>query len=113
MNTETIIGILTFIMSAVALFYSLRKGFKQEENIDADTIGKLYDTIDKQERRYKEHHAEQEALYEGLKAEFESYKKVMTAQIAEIANENARLRAWANKLVRQLEDAEISPCRYE
>lgn len=112
-NIETIIGVFTFFMSAIALFYSLRKGIKEEYNIDADTISKLYDTIEKQEKRYREYVLEQEALYEKLRSEFETYKSVMTKQITEIANDNARLRAWANKLVRQLENARITPSRYE
>lgn len=101
-HIETILAILTFCVSGIALYFSLRKQAKESQNIDADTISKLYDTIEKQEKRYDK-----------LEQEFEEYKKMMNSQVASIAHDNVRLRAWANKLVRQLEEAQIIPIKFE
>ena len=102
LSIETIIGLITLVISGIALFFSLRKQEKEEKNIDADTISKLYATINEQEERHQ-----------NLKDEFEAYKKAMSAQIAYLSNQNARLEAWARRLVRQLEDANIKPCEFE
>lgn len=113
MSAETIVMILTFISSAVALYFATRKQKHEEAGIDADTIGKLYELIDKQETRYQALKTEQEAAYQSLKVEFDTYKQSASAQIAEIASENVKLRRWAKRLVRQLEEAGISPVNYE
>ena len=127
-TVENIISIITLLSSAVAIYLSIKKQDKEGKNIDADTIQKLYDTIGEQETRYsklkKESVVEQEERYRQLKKEdekrycelkkeFEDYKKAMNAQFAILVNENARLRAWARALVKQLEDAQIIPVQYE
>jgi len=81
MSLDNFVAIGTFIISCIAIFLSLRKQKHDENNIDADTITKLYATIDKQECMYKE-----------LKKEFEDYKKITNAQIASLVAENAELR---------------------
>ena len=125
---DNIVAIATILLSGTALYFALKKQGREERNIDADTIAKLYDTIDKQEDRYKalkrETEEEQKDLNQKIKLEteenycklmkeFEEYKKTMNAQFALIVSENARLRAWAHKLVRQLEEAKIVPEKYE
>lgn len=125
---DTVITILTLLSSAIALFFSTRKLDKESKNIDADTISKLYDTIGEQEKRYnslkQETVVEQEKRYDKLKfqsdrqyqelkKEFEDYKKAMNTQFALLVNENARLRAWAHKLCKQLEKAQIVPEKFE
>lgn len=125
---DNFVAIVTILLSAVALYYSLKKQGREERNIDADTIHKLYDTIGEQEERYsklkKETLAEQERKYIKLekdsedrycklREEFEDYKKAMNTQFAILVQENARLRAWAYKLVKQLEEAQIVPHEYE
>lgn len=125
---DNAIAIITILLSAVALFFSLKKQGREERNIDADTISKLYDTISEQEDRYRklklETLEEQEIKYKkleregeerycALRKEFEDYKKAMNTQFALLVDENTRLRAWAHKLVKQLEEAKVVPHRYE
>lgn len=102
MSIDNIVALLTFLASAIAVFFSIRKQGREGKNIDADTIDKLYTTIERQEVRY-----------ENLKRDFEEYKLITTAQVASIAQENVRLRNWANRLVKQLEDAQIIPYKFE
>jgi len=99
---DNIVMIITVAISGVALFYSLKKQKHDEANVDADTISSLYDSLNKQEKRHKE-----------LKCEFEQYMRTTSAQISELASENFKLRAWARKLCRQLENAGITPTRFE
>lgn len=127
-SIETVLAVVTFISSAVALFFSIKKQDREGKNIDADTIGKLYDTINEQQDRYeklkRETIDEQDARYrkvkleydqrnESLRKEFEEYKRTMNSQFALLVHENARLRAWAEKLVKQLEEAQIIPLKFE
>ena len=102
MTVESMVMLLTFVLSAIALYFSTRKQGHEEAGIDADTIGKLYDLIEKQESRYQV-----------LKTEFDAYKNSTNTQISEIASENVKLRRWAKRLVRQLEEAGISPVKFE
>ena len=125
---DNLITAITLLLSAIAIFLSIKKQDKEGKNIDADTICKLYDTIGEQEKRYdklkhettmeleeryKKTKQDNEERYHKLKKEFENYKKTMNAQFAVLVNENACLRAWARKLVKQLEDAQIIPVKYE
>lgn len=127
-TVDNIISIITVLTSALAIYLSIKKQDKEGKNIDADTINKLYDTIGEQEERYsklkretvveqdekyRKLKLEDEKRYCELKKEFEDYKKAMNAQFAILVNENARLRAWARALVKQLEDAQIIPVQYE
>ena len=105
---DNFVSTVTFIASIVALYFSIRKQKHEENksdadvaNLDADTIGKLYDLIDKQDVRYN-----------ALSKEFEAYKVNTNAQIADVVNENVKLRRWAKKLAAQLEQAGIVPAQY-
>ena len=102
MTLDNVVMIITVAISGVALFYSLKKQKHDESNIDADTISSLYDSLNKQEKRHKE-----------LRVEFDQYMKTTSSQIAELASENFKLRAWAKRLCRQLENAGITPSRFE
>ena len=102
MTLDNIVMIITVTISGVALFYSLKKQKHDEANVDADTISSLYDSLNKQERRYKE-----------LRCEFDQYRRTTSEQIAEIASENVKLRVWAKRLCSQLEGAGITPTRFE
>lgn len=109
MTLDNFVTLVTFIASIVALYFSIRKQKHDENksdadvaNLDADTIGKLYDLIDKQNVRYN-----------ALSKEFEAYKVNTNAQIADVVNENVKLRRWAKKLAAQLEQAGIVPAQYE
>ena len=113
MTIDNAIMALTFISSAIALFFATRKQKHDEQNLDADTISKLYDLIDKQESRYQDFKVESDNRYESLRNEFDKYKNSTNAQISEIASENVKLRRWAKRLVRQLEEAGISPVKFE
>lgn len=128
LTLDNIVAIVTILLSAVALYYSLKKQEREERNIDADTIQKLYDTIGEQEKRYstlkKETLIEQEEKYRKLekesedrycklREEFEDYKRAMNTQFTLLVNENVKLRAWAHKLVKQLEEAQIVPSKFE
>ena len=46
---DNIVAIITILLSAVALYFSLKKQGREERNIDADTISKLFNTIKEQE----------------------------------------------------------------
>ena len=120
MTLDDIIMALTFISSAVALYFATKKQKHDEAkidadtaNLDADTIGKLYGLVDKQEVRYQAFKAESDNRYDALRSEFDAYKNSTNVQIAEIASENVKLRRWAKRLVRQLEEAGITPVRFE
>ena len=102
MTLDNIVMVLTFVSSSVALYFALRKQKHDEDNIDADTIEKLYKLVKLQENRYQE-----------LRNEFDAYKVSTTQQIADIAGDNVRLRRWAKRLVAQLEAAGILPVKYE
>lgn len=109
MTIDSIVSIVSLIASAVAVFYASKKNNSEVDNIDADTISKLYDTIAKQDKYYKECQKEQDAQYQKLKMEFEEYKKVMNSQIEYLQKESTRWRLWAEKLDRQLKDNGIQP----
>jgi len=113
MTLDNAIMALTFISSAIALFFATRKQKHDEQNLDADTISKLYDLIDKQEGRYQAFKVESDNRYNALRNEFDTYKNSTTTQISEIASENVKLRRWAKRLVKQLEEAGISPVKFE
>lgn len=109
MTIDNIIMALTFLSSATALYFATKKQKHDvakidadAANIDADTIGKLYDLVDKQD-----------AMLRVLRAEFDAYKTNTAAQIADIASDNVKLRRWAKRLVAQLEAAGIVPVKFE
>lgn len=98
MTWDDIVAIVTAVLAGAAFYLALRKQPHEESNLDADTIGKLYDTIAKQEKRYND-----------LRNEFEAYKLMTNGQIASIAAENVKLRRWTTRLCAQLERAKIVP----
>ena len=105
----TILPIASFIASAIAIYFTIRKHGYEAENLDADTISKLHNTIREQEKRYDESVLKAEARYEKMRTEFETYKEVMNTQIAYLQGEAARWRSWADKLCKQLKDNGIQP----
>lgn len=102
MTFDDIVTGVAVIVSIVALYYSTKKQKHDEKNSDADTIRQMFTNFKEQENRYKE-----------LKQDFDKYKTDMDAQFAVIVSENVKLRAWARKLVRQLEAAGLCPVKYE
>jgi hypothetical protein len=95
---DYIIPIASLVASLIAIYFTTRKQSSEIDNIDADTIAKLYKTIAEQEKRYDE-----------LKKEFETYKHVMNSQMAYLQSEASKWRNWAEKLSRQLKDNNIKP----
>lgn len=102
MSFDNIVTGLSVIISIVALYYATKKQVSDVKNSDADTITKMFANFKEQEERYNQ-----------LKLDFEKYKQDMDLQFAAIISENVKLRAWARKLVKQLEAANIIPLRYE
>lgn len=102
MNFDNIVTGVAVLISIVSLYYSTRKQLRDLKNTDADTIAKMFANFKEQDVRYEE-----------LKSAFDEYKRDMDAQFAVIVHENVKLRAWARKLVKQLEDAKIIPVKYE
>jgi chromosome segregation ATPase len=101
MTFEQVFMALTFISSGIALYFSARKQKHDNANIDADTIGKLYDLIDKQETRYQELKANLTAEIEELRAEVDilrGEKKVREDTIESMKRENSDLQAQVDKL---------------
>ena len=47
------------------------------------------------------------------KKDFNEYKKTMNSQLADVVNENIKLRKWAKKLAFNLEAAGILPTPFE
>lgn len=92
MNFDNIITGISVIVSVVALYYATRKQSSEVKNVDADTIAKMFANL-----------KEQQAENEELKLQFTTYKTNMDEQFAALASENVKLRAWARRLVRQLE----------
>jgi uncharacterized protein Yka (UPF0111/DUF47 family) len=101
-SIDNLIMALTFISSAVALFFAIRRQTHDEDKVDADTIASLFQTVRELEAENKE-----------MKKEFEAYKRTTTLQLADMASEIVRYRIWANKLVRQVESAGIVPVKLE
>lgn len=103
--TETfniIFQFVTFILSGVAVYFSLRKQKHDERNLDADTIGKLLKSI----KDLTEDN-------ENLKARIEKSEKENQQRFAVLSMENVKLRSWARRLIAQLEHAQIVPCKLE
>lgn len=92
MTFDNLITAFSFIGTAIAIYFSTRKQSSEVKNVDADTIAKMFANL-----------KEQQAEYEELKLQFTTYKTNMDAQFAALASENVKLRAWARRLVRQLE----------
>ena len=109
MTLNTIISVVGLIGSIIALYFSSKKNDSEVDNIDADTISTLYDTIAKQDKYYKDCQKEQADQYQKLKEEFENYKKAMNTQIEYLQKESTRWRTWAEKLSKQLKDNGIQP----
>lgn len=126
MINDIMSGVSTLI-AVVALYFTFKKQphevekLKSEsannnsssDNLDADTIKTLYDTLHDLEDRYKAYKKEQEKLYEELENKFKEYKAETSAQLADVVSENLKLRKWAKKLASQLEQAGIVPANYE
>lgn len=124
---ENIVMIVTLLISVFALYNSTKKQKHdvantdastektkaEENNYDADTIKTLYGLIHEQEQRYKSYKVEQEGCYAQLVRDFEAYKVAMNDQVADIVNENVKLRKWAKRLATQLEQAGIIPVTFE
>jgi len=102
MTFENVIMALTFISSAVALYFATRKQSHDEDKCDADTIASLFQTVKGLEQENK-----------ALKKELDDYKRKITEQLAQMASEIVRYRNWAARLVKQLEQAGIVPERFE
>jgi flagellar motility protein MotE (MotC chaperone) len=109
MTDDSIFSIISLLISIVAVYFASKKQSSEVDNIDADTISTLYDTITKQEKFYKESQKEQEEQYKKLKKEFEDYKQIMNGQIEYLQKESTRWRKWAEHLDRQLKDNGIQP----
>lgn len=109
MILEYIVPILSLTISLIAVLFTAKKQKREIDNIDADTIAKLYDTIEKQGKRYDEMLEKQEARYNSLKCEFDTYKATMDLQFQNLQKESTKLRAWAGRLSRQLRDNNIQP----
>lgn len=112
MDINNIISLASLIGSLVAIYFASRKQNSEVDNIDADTISTLYDTISKQDKFYKECQKEQEARYKELKTEFESYKEAMSIQMSYLQSEATKWRNWAEKLNKQLKDNGIVPEKF-
>ena len=109
MTVDSIVSIVSLIISIVAVYFVAKKQGSEVDNIDADTISTLYDTISKQDKFYKECQKESEAQYKKLKTDFDEYKRVMNSQIEYLQTESTRWRVWAEKLNKQLKDNGIQP----
>jgi ABC-type transporter Mla MlaB component len=102
MTIDNIVLALTFIASAVALFFSIRKQKHDVNKVDADTIASLFQTVRELGKENKE-----------IRLEFAEYKRVTSAQLGELSSEIVRYRKWAKRLVTQLDSAGIAPARFE
>ena len=109
MIADYIIPVISLIASLGAIYFTARKQSREMDNIDADTISKLYDAIDKQEKRYDEMVIKQEKRYDLLKKDFESYKEVMNGELRYLHTETTKLRNWTKRLCKQLRDNKIEP----
>lgn len=94
MTFDTIVAIVGFIGSIIAIYLAIRKSSHELDNIDSETIVNLTSTINEQERMYRE-----------LKKEFEDYKALTTGQIHDLVEENARLRAQLKRYTKGKSDA--------
>ena len=110
---DTIVAVVSLVSALTALYIGLRKQKSEEDNLDADTIKTLYGLIHDLEAKNKADKIEQADCYAKLEKEFRDYKLAMNAQIADVVNENVKLRKWAKKLAAQLEQAGIIPVTYE
>ena len=124
MTFENVIMALTFISSAVALYFATRKQSHDEDKCDADTIASLFQTVRELEADNKQIKDDAEAdrvkleekfrcENDKIKKELADYKRTTTQQLAEMASEIVRYRNWAARLVKQLEQAGIVPERFE
>jgi hypothetical protein len=102
MTFDNVITGMSIILAIGAFYLSIKKGGSEVNNSDADTISQMFKNFKEQEARYKE-----------LRAEFDNYRTHMDGQFAVIASENVKLRAWAKNLVRQLEQANIVPIKFD
>jgi hypothetical protein len=102
MTIDKAIMIAAFILSAVSLYFAIKRQSHDEDKVDADTIASLFQTV-----------RDLECENRAIKKEFAEYKTQMNNQIADLANEIVRYRRWAKRLVSQLESAGITPSRLE
>ncbi len=102
MTFDNIITSVSILLAVGAFYLSLRKSGSDIKNSDAETITQMFTNFKEQEARYKE-----------LRKEFDKYKTDMDCQFAALALENVKLRSWARNLVRQLEQNNIVPIKYE
>jgi hypothetical protein len=102
MTIDNLIMALTFISSAVALFFAIRKQDHDVDKADADTISSLFQTVRDLQAENKQ-----------MQKDFDDYKRTTTMQLADMASEIVRYRNWAKRLVKQLESAGIVPDRFE
>ena len=102
MTLDHVFMAAAFIASAVSLYFSIRRQKHDVNNVDADTISSLFQTV-----------RDLECENRDIKKQFAEYKREMNAQVADLANEIVRYRRWAKRLVSQLESAGITPSRLE
>lgn len=107
MTINDIVMAMTFLSSAVALYFSTRKQKHDEANLDADTIGKLYDLIDRQEKRYQDLKTELTSEINKLREEIEvlrEEKQDRENTIETLRRENAELTAQVQDYNAQVQD---------
>jgi len=107
------INFISIIISLLALFFTAKKQIHEADNIDADTILKLHETIDKQDKRYDNMVLKQDTRYNELLADIEKYKKETNDELEKVRCESEKLRAGIRKLIKQLHDNHIEPVDIE
>jgi hypothetical protein len=133
-----IVSVGGLIASLIAIFISLKKtkpeikkmnieslkGLSEIDNLEADTVQSLLNTIRDQKRDYDKNIKdqqikydaiikEQNSRYDELKSEFEAYKKSMAIQMAYLQADANKWRGWAEKLNKQLRDNDIEPVAFK
>lgn len=95
---EQWLPVVSLIASIFAVFYTLKKQSSEVNNLDADTIFKLHQSLKESDARYK-----------SIQKEFEEYKRAINTQVEYLQSEVAKYRIWAEKLSKQLRDNNITP----
>lgn len=107
--SEYIVPLLSLLISLGAVYLSARKQSRELDNIDADTISKLYDAIEKQEKRYDLMCEKQEERYNKLEKDFADYKLETSIELTKLRKESVTLRHIVSRLSKQLKDNHIEP----
>jgi len=111
-NIEAIVSILSLVGTGIALYFSIKKGNKEGQKLDAETVSELWKALKEATENYHKLQDEFAEYKEKTEQQLAAYKKSMTEQLRAMVLENADLEREFTNYRRSTEE-ELRKLRYE